>query len=203
MTDRNVLPFPSSDHDDADIAARVAALYPATPAADDAQAERCTRDVLAQAMHRRGRSVLGVPGRRWWWGAAAAAVLITATTRPWRGTATTRDADSVFVQGTVATLQGTVTELARNAVRFELQLPTAASAVAIVGDFNGWDERATPMARRKGDGSWSVNIPMKPGRHVYAFVVDGTRWVVDPMAPQVPDDGYGPANAVVIEGLPK
>jgi len=35
---------------------------------------------------------------------------------------------------------------------------------------------------------------------VYAFVIDGTRWLVDPMAPQVPDADLGPANAVIVEG---
>ncbi|MBL0170102.1 MAG: isoamylase early set domain-containing protein [Gemmatimonadaceae bacterium] len=203
MTERHILPFPSTDGEDADIAARIAALYKATPATDAVHAERCARTVLAEAMHHRSRSAFGIPRARWWWGAAAAAVLVTATMRPWRGTETAREADSAFVNSTAAALQGSVTPLSSNAVRFDLQLPTAARAVAIVGDFNGWDERATPMARRQRDGSWSVNVPMSPGRHVYAFVVDGARWVVDPMAPQVPDEGYGPANAVMVEGLPK
>ena len=61
-------------------------------------------------------------------------------------------------------------------------------------------QKATPMARRASDGSWSADVPLAPGRHVYAFVVDGKRWIVDPLAPQAPDDGFGPTNAVVIEG---
>jgi hypothetical protein len=203
MTDRNVLPFPTPDQDDADVAARVLALYESTPAVDSAQVERCTRDVLTQAMHQRKRSVFGATRTQWWWGAAAAAVLVTATTRPWRGLASTNEADSAFVESAAAALQGSVTPVANNALRFDLRLPTSAKAVSVVGDFNGWDERATPMARRQADGTWSVSVPMTPGRHVYAFVVDGARWVVDPMAPQVPDDGFGPTNAVVMEGLPK
>jgi hypothetical protein len=35
---------------------------------------------------------------------------------------------------------------------------------------------------------------------MYAFVVDGKKWLVDPLAPQVLDKGYGPANAVVVDG---
>jgi hypothetical protein len=35
---------------------------------------------------------------------------------------------------------------------------------------------------------------------MYAFVVDGKRWMVDPMAPQVPDAGFGAVNAVVVDG---
>lgn len=201
MTDRDVLPFPAPDQDDADIAARIAALYERTPATDATQADRCARAVLAQSMHQSSRSALGVSRTRWWWGAAAAAVLITGTTRPWRGVVSTQEADSAVGRAiAAATLSGTVTP-SDSAVRFDLTLPTSASAVAIVGDFNGWDQNATPMASR--DGTWSANIPLTPGRHVYAFVVDGKRWIVDPLAPQVPDDGYGPANAVVIDGGPQ
>jgi hypothetical protein len=200
MTDRDILPFAPEPPEDADIAQRLAALYATTPAPLADQAERCARAVRAQAMHQTARSTLGIPVTRWWWGAAAAAVLVTATTRPWRGSVATREADSAFVQAReAAALQGTVTNLDGASVRFDLRLPSAASEVAIVGDFNGWDETATPMARRGRDGTWSASIPLAPGRHTYAFVVDGETWIVDPMAPQVPDDGYGPANAVVVE----
>ncbi len=196
MTERNVLPFPSADHNDADIAARVAALYAATPPAERSQADRCARHVRARAMHSRTRSVFGVPRTRWWLGAAAAAALIMASLKTWPGVQRIMGAGQSVVNGAVTALDS-------NAVRFDLRLPSAAKAVAVVGDFNGWDARATPMARRKRDGTWSVNVPLTPGRHVYAFVVNGAQWVVDPMAPRVPDDGYGPANAVMVEGLPK
>ena len=86
------------------------------------------------------------------------------------------------------------------AVRFDLALPSPASEVALVGDFNGWDDEATPMVRRGSDGTWSARVPLPPGRHVYAFVVDGKRWLIDPLAPQVPDAGFGPTNTVIVEG---
>ena len=79
-------------------------------------------------------------------------------------------------------------------------LPAGARAVSLVGDFNGWDAAATPMARTGAGAEWSAQLPLTPGRHVYAFVIDGTRWLVDPMAPQVPDADLGPANAVIVEG---
>ena len=144
--------------------------------------------------------------QRWWWGAAAAAVLVVSVARPWRVGDNQRRADSAFsdAQGTAApaavssvALVGTTTA-DRDAIRFKLTLPSTASEVAIVGDFNGWDEHATPMVR--DGGAWSVSVPLAPGRHVYAFVIDGTRWLVDPLAPQVPDTGFGPANALVVDG---
>lgn len=187
------------------MAARIAAAYAHTPPIEADQVERCTRAVLAAAKSRPSKWAFG-RAQQWWWGAAAAAVLITATTRPWRGSLATREADTAFasaVSSAVGTLQGTITTLAGGSVRFDLRLPTAAREVAIVGDFNGWDDKATPMASRSADGTWSARIALAPGRHVYAFVVDGQKWVVDPLAPQVSDDGYGPANAVVIDGAPK
>jgi 1,4-alpha-glucan branching enzyme len=79
----------------------------------------------------------------------------------------------------------------------EFALPVAdAHRVALVGDFNHWDVRATPLTLGRG-GGWRVAVPLSPGRHVYAFVVDGTRWVVDPAAPKATDDDFGTPNSLV------
>jgi hypothetical protein len=88
-------------------------------------------------------------------------------------------------------------------IKFVLIAPQAAT-VAVVGDFNDWDARATPMTRTPTGGTWSVAIPLKAGRHVYAFVVNGangtTQWVADPTAPLAPEDGLGAPNSVVLVG---
>jgi len=83
-------------------------------------------------------------------------------------------------------------------VQFVLTAPKA-SHVTVVGDFNEWDPAATPMARRDG-GAWTAAIPVAPGRHVYAFIVDGDRWVADPAAPLAPEDGFGIRNSVIVVG---
>jgi hypothetical protein len=74
----------------------------------------------------------------------------------------------------------------------------AASNVSLVGDFNGWDTNKTPMVRAGQSGLWTVTLPLTAGRHVYAFVVDGSTWDTDPGAPLAPDDGFGHANSVRI-----
>jgi hypothetical protein len=88
-------------------------------------------------------------------------------------------------------------------IKFVLVAPHAAN-VAVVGDFNNWDAKATPMTRTKTGGTWSVAIQLPPGRHVYAFVVNGangtTQWVADPTAPLAPEDGLGAPNSVVLVG---
>ncbi len=199
MTERDVIPFPIDD-DDREIAGRLAALYEQTPTPDSAQVDRCVRNVLAESMHMSRRGLTTSVRPQWWWGAAAAAALLVVVARPWRALEKSGPAAPTTVP---ELLQGTVTPVAGDAVRFEVRLPTDAREVALVGDFNDWNEAANPMAQQSANGSWTTKVPLAPGRHVYAFVVDGKRWLVDPMAPQVPDDGLGPANAVVIEGLPK
>lgn len=82
-------------------------------------------------------------------------------------------------------------------VRFELAAPEA-GRVTLVGDFNGWDRQATPMRRSKTPGCWTVSVPLVRGRHAYGFVVDGVRWVPDPMAPLAPADGFGGVNSIIL-----
>jgi Glycogen recognition site of AMP-activated protein kinase len=75
----------------------------------------------------------------------------------------------------------------------------SASSVAIVGDFNDWEEGGAPL-RRMEKGVWTITIPLAPGRYHYTFVVDGTKWVADPMAPRTLEDDFGRPNSVITVG---
>ena len=79
--------------------------------------------------------------------------------------------------------------------KFVIVAPQA-DKVSLVGDFNDWDVSKTPMIRSGKSGLWTVAVPLSVGRHLYAFVVDGTTWLQDPSAPIAPDDGFGHANSV-------
>ena len=204
------LPLPGPDDlggVDAELEARLArrlrASYAALPASTPQMAANCARAVLAEAGRPQvgggGRSDRRLPRPQWWWGAAAAAVLVVSVVRPWRPEASQRQADSAFVAGSALTLEGSTSAVGDGTVRFELRLPATAREVSLVGDFNGWDEQATPMVQQAADGTWSARVPLEPGRHTYAFVVDGQQWLVDPLAPQVPDAGFGPTNAVIVD----
>lgn len=83
-------------------------------------------------------------------------------------------------------------------VRFVLSAPGARS-VAVAGDFNGWSREATPLEDVAGSGQWVVTLPLAPGRHEYAFVVDGERWVADPFA-AVTRDEFGQESSVLRVG---
>jgi predicted carbohydrate-binding protein with CBM48 len=85
-------------------------------------------------------------------------------------------------------------------VEFVLVAPRA-SSVALVGDFNAWDSAAAPMRRAHDGDTWTVTVPVSEGPHAYAFVVDGTRWVADPLAPLAPGDAFGsPSSILVVAG---
>lgn len=70
------------------------------------------------------------------------------------------------------------------------------TAVSLVGDFNDWDVNAVPLTL--DNGVWSTTLPLAPGRHVYAFVVNGKRWIADPRAPQAPDADFGRPGSVIL-----
>ncbi len=77
---------------------------------------------------------------------------------------------------------------------------TGATTLHVVGDFNDWDVSATPMTLE--NGVWSTSLPIAQGRHLYAFVVDGERWIADPRAPQTKDPDFGRPTSVVIVQVP-
>lgn len=76
-------------------------------------------------------------------------------------------------------------------VQFRLEAQGAV-AVALAGSFTGW--RVEHELRETEPGTWSILLPLRPGVHDYAFVVDGHRWVADPHAFQI-EDGFGGMNS--------
>jgi hypothetical protein len=83
-------------------------------------------------------------------------------------------------------------------VRFVF-VDSGASSVALVGDFNEWTRGATELRPSGAPGVWSVSVPLTPGRHEYAFIVNGTRWVADPLAVKSSDD-FGTESSVIRVG---
>lgn len=81
-------------------------------------------------------------------------------------------------------------------VRFAIMAP-GAQRVSLVGDFNRWDPAATPLTLSRDGSTWSTMLPMRAGRHTYAFVIDGDV-VPDPSAPSAGDDDFGVPNSVIL-----
>ena len=79
-------------------------------------------------------------------------------------------------------------------VEFRLSMPQART-VCVVGTFNDWDTKRTPM-QKDGTG-WKANIPLAPGRYEYRFVADG-QWLSDPNAKESVGNDFGSTNSVLV-----
>ncbi|PYO89732.1 MAG: hypothetical protein DMD66_04575 [Gemmatimonadetes bacterium] len=118
------------------------------------------------------------PSQRGVWPWLAAAALLGALTiwRPWsRGSGADRP----------------------DTLQFVLVAPQA-NSVSLVGDFNDWDPKRSPM--RTANGIWAAVVQLAPGRYRYAFLVNGVEWRADPGAPAARDDEFGTPSSVVTVG---
>ena len=106
----------------------------------------------------------------------------------------------VWPKMSVPDAPATSSQTATKVVQFVLAAPEAAQ-VSLVGDFNDWNPRATPLHSVAGGGVWTVTVPLPPGRYRYAFVVDGVRWLADPSAPAATTENFGsPSSAITVGG---
>ncbi|NEN22525.1 alpha-amylase [Cryomorpha ignava] len=67
-----------------------------------------------------------------------------------------------------------------------------AGKIALKGNFNGWNQAATPL--QKDDDSWSANLILEPGLYEYLVVEDGKE-MLDPNNPNKKDNGQGGFNS--------
>lgn len=81
-------------------------------------------------------------------------------------------------------------------VTFALPATIWADMIHVVGDFNGWDERATPL--RLTDSGWMATVELEPGRdYQYRYLLDGSEWHNDWQADRYEPNAYGGDNSVV------
>ena len=66
-----------------------------------------------------------------------------------------------------------------------------AQSVEVVGSFNDWSRGTLHLSDDDHDGVWRGGAVLPAGQHEYMFVVDGERWVPDPLAGRYVDDGFG------------
>jgi AMP-activated protein kinase-like protein len=76
-------------------------------------------------------------------------------------------------------------------VQFRLQ-SSDATDVRLAGSFTHWQPQY--QLHETAPGLWTVTLPLEPGVHDYAFIIDGQRWVTDPYAAAV-QDGFGGSNS--------
>ena len=83
-------------------------------------------------------------------------------------------------------------------VTFSLPSEVQGETVYLVGDFNNWDEKASPMMRAK-DGSFLLTLELEKGReYQFRYLVNGEEWHNDWKADKYFPNPYSGDNSVLI-----
>ena len=88
--------------------------------------------------------------------------------------------------------------LSKVTFRLSTEAAPAAATVFLVGDFNAWDPRATPMSQLKS-GDYKVTLDLEVGQeYAFRYLIDGQTWVNDWEADKYTPTGIGTdENSVV------
>ena len=78
--------------------------------------------------------------------------------------------------------------------RFVLFQPSV-DQVELVGSFTGWQRMA--MKRIGTSGYWELNLPVVPGEHRFAYILDGDSRIADPTLPGRETDDFGGENSIL------
>jgi hypothetical protein len=128
---------------------------------------------------------------------AAAVVLVAATVRIAVTGSRSGSADAGWQPS--PTIDRSTGDARPRIVRFAVALPAEVpKEVRLVGDFNGWASHGVALTRNPATGRWEGNVELPPGLHHYTYLVDGSRWMIDPGAPSAGDDLLGATNAIVV-----
>lgn len=85
-----------------------------------------------------------------------------------------------------------------NHVRINFELPSCiwADRIFVVGDFNHWNQQATPMAQDR-DGIWRASVDLPSGSRVeFRYLID-SHWQTDSHADGFATTALGTDNSVV------
>ena len=77
---------------------------------------------------------------------------------------------------------------------FKLYAP-GAKKVVVAGSFNKWDTKKL-AAKKDTKGNWLIKASLKPGKHEYKFIVDGS-WINDPRCTSCVANTLGSHNCLV------
>ena len=187
--------------DDADFAAHTAAPLRAAETLD-ATFESRLATAIRRDLQLRGGGASSSQGWRQWWLRQR-----TVSISPLVGFAIAAGLAAIIVAGALSAslvltrpLTGDMHMVGGDVqlVRFVF-LDSTARSVTLVGDFNAWNRTANDLEPTGTRGAWSITIPLRTGRHEYAFIVDSTRWVADPFASGLHDD-FGTESSVITLG---
>ena len=69
---------------------------------------------------------------------------------------------------------------ANGTIVFTTRQPKA-EQVELVGAFDSWHEKRLPMQRGE-DGLWRLTVNLGSGEHLFRYLLNGCRWVLDESA---------------------
>jgi diguanylate cyclase (GGDEF)-like protein len=75
--------------------------------------------------------------------------------------------------------------------------PQTYKSVHVIGDFNGWDRTAEPMAWDSPKSCFTVKLFLAPGKYEYKLLLNRETITVDPDNPESVYDGFGGRNSVL------
>jgi len=81
------------------------------------------------------------------------------------------------------------TKSKKHLIEFSLKGYVKATNVYVVGDFSCWFPGAYPM-KLEGE-TWRLTLPFYPGEYLYAFMIEGYKWISDPKNPLKTRNAYG------------
>jgi hypothetical protein len=149
------------------------------------------------------------PRVRWWMtiGLAAAAAIVGFVARDMIPSDRPADVDvartptPTVAPAPMRTAASTGADVGLVPQQFVLENRTARS-VSVVGDFNNWNPKATPMSRSSDGALWSAIVPIVPGRHVFGFIVNDSIFTLDPRRSTVRDPDFGTNTSVLMVARP-
>ncbi|MDH5561361.1 MAG: isoamylase early set domain-containing protein [Deltaproteobacteria bacterium] len=75
---------------------------------------------------------------------------------------------------------------------------TTAKSVSLVGEFNNWDTKATPMKKLK-NGSFTIGIQLNTEKeYQYRYLIDGKNWISDHEADKLVHSAFGNCENSVV-----
>lgn len=82
-------------------------------------------------------------------------------------------------------------------ITFQLPKEVKAETVSLVGDFNEWDESATPL--KKVRSVWKTTLKLEQGReYQFRYLVNGNEWHNDDAADKYVPNNIDGDNSVVV-----
>lgn len=186
---------PSTDH------AAISRVVAAAAAARVAPADDDTLIDAARVRRVRRFTLAGV--------AAAAAVAGFALSSARRSTTTPIAARAASVATAAAIVTQTPLQAVANSTADVLPIAKqfvfnnrVAHSVSVIGDFNMWNPESARMTRSADGDLWSATLPILPGRHMYAFMVDDSIFVLDPREAKARNSDLGVEASITIVGKP-